>query len=257
MSVIKKYFIFDMDSHMSPYRNFEKSIHADEWEQLMAANEIDRAIAWLLPQGVNDVSESNRYIYENSLKNPRIIPFGWANIREGLDKAKKDARKCLQEYKFKGVKLNGAQNEYSIDSPEALEVISVIAELKGMVAFHIGADSPDYTNPLRAEVVARRFPETVIFMTHMGGAGIPDMSEEVIEVARRNPNMYLIGSAIGIDKVKKAIDTLGSKRVLFGSDAPFYSVAESKKNYLEMLSGYDEQTIENVLGLNAKRLFQI
>ena len=82
-------FIFDADTHMSPYRNFEKSINAGEWEARMEKAGIDRALAWLLPQGVTDVSASNAYIYEEAKKNKRILPFGWANVREGIDKAKK------------------------------------------------------------------------------------------------------------------------------------------------------------------------
>ncbi|MCI8505793.1 MAG: amidohydrolase family protein [Lachnospiraceae bacterium] len=253
----RQYYIFDADTHMSPYENFEGSIHGEEWEAKMCAAGVDRALAWLLPQEVQDVSESNAYIYENAKKNPRVLPFGWANIKEGLEKAKQDARTCLLEYGFQGVKLNGAQNEYYIDSPEALEVIGVIAKLGGMTAFHIGADYPEFTDPRRAQKAARMFPKMPILMVHMGGAGDPDVSEAVIEIARENPNMYLVGSAIGVDKVRRAIDILGPDRVLFGSDTPFYDVEKVKEEYFQMLASYDEETTAKVMGLNAKRLFGI
>ena len=253
----RQYYIFDADTHMSPYENFEGSIHAEQWEARMCAAGADRALAWLLPQGVRDVSESNAYLYENARKNPRILPFGWANIKEGLEKAKQDVKTCLLEYGFKGVKLNGAQNEYYIDSPEALEVIRIIAEHGGMTAFHIGADYPEFTDPRRAAKAAGMFPEMPILMVHMGGAGDPDVSEAVIETARESPNMYLVGSAIGVDKVKRAIDILGPDRVLFGSDTPFYDAGKVKREYLRMLADYDEETTAKVMGLNAKRLFGI
>lgn len=253
----RQYYIFDADTHMSPYENFEGSIHGEEWEAKMCAAGVDRALAWLLPQEVQDVSESNAYIYENAKKNPRVLPFGWANIKEGLEKAKQDARTCLLEYGFQGVKLNGAQNEYYIDSPEALEVIGVIAKLGGMTAFHIGADYPEFTDPRRAQKAARMFPKMPILMVHMGGAGDPDVSEAVIEIARENPNMYLVGSAIGVDKVRRAIDILGPDRGLFGSDTPFYDVEKVKEEYFQMLASYDEETTAKVMGLNAKRLFGI
>lgn len=248
-------FIVDMDTHMSPYKNFDKSIDKRQWELEMAKAGIDKAVAWLLPQEVEDVSESNAYIYEASLKNPRIIPFGWVNIREGLEKAKQDVRTCLIEYGFKGVKLNGAQNEYHIDCEEALEVIQLISDLGGMVAFHIGADYPEYTSPKRAQSVAKKFPHMPILMVHMGGAGEPDVSSEVIEAAKDNPNMHLIGSAISVNKVKNAIDVLGASRVMFGSDTPFASAGDIRKQYEEMLTFYNEETKEKVFGLNAKKLF--
>lgn len=247
--------IFDADTHMSPYHNFDGSIGITEWEEQMNAAGIDKALAWLLPQGVTDVSDSNRYIYEQALKNPRILPFGWTNVREGLDKALRDVEKCLCEYGFIGVKLNGAQNGYYIDGSEAMAVCEKIAALGGIVAFHIGVDEPEYTDPKRAEVVAKAFPEMKVLMIHMGGAGIPDRSEEVIAIAKNNPNMYLIGSAIGIDKVADAIRELGPERVLFGSDIPFADPAEVLSQYHEMLKEFDERTSQLVLGMNAKRLF--
>ena len=254
---MEPFFFFDADTHMSPYSNFEESIHAEQWEQKMAAAGVSKALAWLLPQGVDDVSESNAYLFEQAAKNPRILPFGWANVGEGVEKAKADAKKCLVEYGFKGVKLNGAQNEYYIDSPEALAVIQVIVENGGIVAFHIGADYPQYTDPARAAVCAERYPDTPILMVHMGGSGQPDVSEHVIDVAKNHPNMYLIGSAIGVDRVKNAIDLLGPDRVLFGSDTPFYSLEENKKAYLEMLSQYDESVLRKVMGENARKLFNL
>lgn len=254
---METFFFFDADTHMSPYHNFDKSIHAEQWDEIMEQAKVDKALAWLLPQGVEDVSQSNAYLFEQAQKNPRVLPFGWANVGEGVEKAKADAKKCLTEYGFKGVKLNGAQNEYYIDSPEALEVLDVIAQNHGIIAFHIGADYPQYTDPVRAAVCAKRYPDTPILMVHMGGAAEPDVSERVIEVAKDHPNMYLVGSAIGVDKVKKAIDILGADRILFGSDTPFYSIAECKQAYLKMLSVYDESVMRKVMGENARRLFAL
>lgn len=174
-------------------------------------------------------------------ENKRMVPFGWANIREGAEKAREDARLCLEEYGCAGVKLNGAQNEYYIDCPEAMSVMEVVAARNGMIAFHIGADYPDFTDPIRAERAARAFPDTKFLMVHMGGAGEPDVSQRVIETAARNPNMYLVGSAIPAAKVKAAIDTLGPDRILFGSDTPFYDAADVIREYDRMLSGYDEE----------------
>lgn len=248
-------YIFDADTHVSPYRNFDKSINAAQWEAKMDYAGVDQAIVWLLPQGVDDVTESNEYIGKAARQNRRMVPFGWANIREGLEKAKEDARKCMDEYGCVGVKLNGAQNEYDIDCPEAMSVMEVIAERKGVIAFHIGADYPEFTNPLRAERAARAFPETSFLMVHMGGAGTPDVSESVIQVAARNPNMYLVGSAIPVEKVKNALDLLGPDRILFGSDTPFYNAKEIISQYDRMLEDYSEDVKRKVMGENARKLF--
>lgn len=168
------------------------------------------------------MSESNRYVYEQSRLYPRFVPFGWANVMEGEEKAIADAKKCLEEFGFVGVKFNGAQNGYPIDSLSALRVCEQIAKRNGIIAFHIGFDEPNLTSPFRAAVVAREFPETPIVMVHMGGASKTreNASRAVIDVAKLCPNMMLVGSAIEAECVKTAIDELGPERVMFGNDAP-------------------------------------
>lgn len=249
--------IFDADTHLSPYKNFDRSIDAARWMELIDAAGVDRALCWLLPQGVTDVSESNHYLYENSKKYPKMLPFGWANPREGLEKARAEVRRCLEEYGFPGVKLNGAQNAYPIDSPAAMKLAEEIAGRGGIIAFHIGADAPVFTHPKRAEKVAKAFPATPVLMVHMGGAGRPDCSDLVINVAQENPNMILVGSAIEVGKVEKAIRSLGGKRVMFGSDLPFASLPECLGNYQRMLSAFPAETARDVLWENAVRLFRL
>ena len=249
--------IFDADTHMSPYRNFPDAISAPELNDRLAAAGVDKAVCWLLPQGVDDVSESNRYIYDNCKQMPRFVPFGWANVMEGEDKAVRDAITCLDEYGFRGVKINGAQNYYPIDSLAAMHVCEEIAKRKGVIAFHIGFDEPLMTSPFRAATVASAFPETPILMIHMGGASATEenASRTVIDVAKLCPNMYLIGSAIQAECVKTALDELGAHRVMFGSDVPFRDPLACIRDYDEMLQGADAQTRKQVMYQTAYDLF--
>lgn len=241
--------IFDADTHMSPYKNFPEAPSAQELDAILENAHVDKAVCWLLPQGVDDVSESNRYIYQNCKNLPRFVPFGWANVMEGEEKAVRDAITCLDEYGFRGVKINGAQNYYPIDCLPAMHVCEEIAKRKGIIAFHIGYDEPLMTSPFRAATVANAFPETPVLMIHMGGASPCEKNNArtVIDVAKLCPNMLLIGSAIGTADVRTAIDELGPQRVMFGSDAPFNDPAKCIADYQEMLAGYPEDTRRQVL----------
>jgi len=249
--------IFDADTHMSPYRNFDKSIDAAQWSAILDKAGIDKALAWLLPQGVDNVSESNRYLYDCAKEYQKLLPFGWVNIREGLGKAISDVEQCIGEFGFSGVKLNGAQGKYNIDCADAMKVCERIAKLGGMIAFHIGMDAPDFTDPKRAANVAKEFPETKVLMVHMGGAWEIDCGDKVIEIAKENPNMVLIGSHIAIDKVASAIRALGAERVLYGSDIPFADPQMCLSEYRQMLASFTEEEKNAVLGDNAKRLFKL
>ena len=55
----------------------------------------------------------NRYVFDADRAHPdRILGFGWADPRLGVDQAVRMTRTCLDDYGFYGVKLNGAQNGF-------------------------------------------------------------------------------------------------------------------------------------------------
>jgi predicted TIM-barrel fold metal-dependent hydrolase len=174
-----------------------------------------------------------------------------------VDIAKDMAKKCIEEYGFFGVKLNGAQNEYYIDDPnKSLPVIEEIAKTGKLLAFHVGADAFEQTHPFRVVKIAKRYPELTILCVHMGGVGHRDISNAVIDFAQDNPNMILIGSAVRPIPILKAIKTLGAERVCFGSDTPFELMHVELAKYNALLDGELSAKEKNlIMGGNIERIF--
>lgn len=250
--------IIDCDSHFSPFRKLPESINADEWDAAMAEAGIDRAICWMMQQHLDEPQESNKYIYESSRRFPRMVPFGWIMLPQGLQESIEEAKRCLEEYGFFGIKINGSQNKHNIDSDESLKVIEVVAKAGKIIAFHCGAEAPVFTDPARAARIANIFPELRIIMVHMGGVIEPDMSEKVIEAAKQSPNMILVGSGIALPRVANGIRRLGADRVFFGSDMPYHGKpAERLAEYREMLREFDQQTSDRVLGEGARKFLAL
>jgi len=247
--------IIDADTHITPTDNpfsIEQLIHT------MDSAEVDKALTWLRPDYHGEEIEGhNAYLYRATQQYPdRILGFGWADPTVGVKHAKEMAKRCIEEYGFYGVKLNGAQNNYYIDDPElALPVAEEIARSGKMLAFHIGADAYERTHPWRAAKIARLYPETPIFMIHMGMRD-RDMCRAVVEVAQEHPNMYLIGSSTTYWAVLGAIQALGAQRVCFGSDAPFGFMHVELAMYQALLQDQlSERDRHDVMGGNIARLF--
>jgi len=249
--------IIDADTHIAPTGgDFTLEAHLERMEQA----EIDKTLTWLKPDYEGEGIEGhNRYVYDAVQQYPdKILGFGWADPTVGVDHAKKMVRVCTEEYGLYGVKLNGAQNVYKIDDPElSLPVIEEIAKAGARLAFHIGPDAYERTHPLRAERVAKMYPEMTILMVHMGMTDW-DMNQAVVEVAARNPNMILIGSATDAKAVLHAIDVLGADRVCFGSDAPFRRPHVVRATY-EAVLRYEVSKEDRalVMGGNIVRLFDL
>lgn len=249
--------IIDADVHISPIPTGGNSITIDELLSRMDKAGVSKAITWLQPPYGRDIKTSNAYVHEAMKMHPdRILGFGWADPNLGEEHAKEMVKRSIYEFGFHGVKLNGAQNEFYIDSPRAFAVAEEVAKTGKMLAYHIGGDSPEHTHPFRLAKIAKAFPDTKIFMVHMGGAHFHDFGNAAIEFAEKCSNITIIGSTIRSIPLLKAIKTLGAERVCFGSDTPFelmhVEVARYKALIRDECSLYEQ---EMIMGGNVVRLF--
>ena len=231
--------IIDADTHISPTGEDANAITIDELLRRMDRAGVAKALTWLRPPYMREIDESNAYVRQAVQQYPaRILGFGWADPRLGLDKARDAVKRCIEEYGFYGVKLNGAQNSYYIDDPGiSLPIVEEIAKTGKLLAFHVGTDAFEATHPFRVAKIARMYPEVQILMVHMGGVGYADLSNAAIEMAQECPNLTLIGSAVRAVAVLKAVRVLGADRVCFGSDTPFALMHVELAKYNALLDG--------------------
>ena len=251
--------IIDADVHISPFQESGR-IQVTELIQRMNDSGVSKALTWLQPHYFRDVELGNRYIFESAKTYPdRILGFGWADPHHGVNSAVDTAIKCMDEYDFYGVKLNGAQNEFFIDEENfSIPVVDEIAKRNKIAAFHIGTDAYETTHPFRLGKIAKQFPDLKILAVHMGGVAHRDLTNAMIEIAESYTNIYLIGSAVKTKAILKAIKVLGADRVCFGSDTPFELMHVELARYKAMLSEIvNEQDTNLVLGGNIIRLFDL
>ena len=251
--------IIDADCHITPVEG-GLNIQTEELIRRMDYAGVEKALTWLQPAYFPDVEDGNALVYQAAQKYPdRILGFGWADPHFGIDDAKDQIRRCVEEYGFYGVKLNGAQNSFYIDSEDmALPLIEEIAKSGTILAFHIGTDAYEATHPYRLAKVARRFPETQILCVHMGGVAFHDLSDAAIEAAQECPNITMIGSGVRATRILRAIKILGAERVCFGSDTPFAMMHVELAMYEALMRDQvSAQERALILGGNIKRLFGI
>ena len=231
--------IIDADCHISPTRESGVSIRIEELLRRMDRSGVDKALTWLQPPYRRETDQANAYVHQAVRQYPdRILGFGWADPNLGVPEAKDTVKRCIFDYGFYGVKLNGAQNSFFIDDPVlSIPVIEEIAKTGKLLAFHVGADAFEHTHPFRVGKIAARFPELQILVVHMGGAGSPDLANATIEIAQQYPNLTLIGSQVKTHPILKAIKTLGATRLCFGSDTPFELMRVELARYNAMLNG--------------------
>ena len=252
--------IIDADCHISPTPEGGVSIDVHELLRRMDRSGVAKALTWLQPPYRREVNEANAYVYKATNQHPdRLLGFGWVDPNLGLETAVATVRRCIEEYGFYGVKLNGAQNNFYIDDLQvSIPVIDEVTRLGGRLAFHVGADAFEQTHPFRVAKIAQRYSNLSILAVHMGGVGHADLTNAMIEFAQQHPNITLIGSGVREVAVLKAIRILGASRVCFGSDTPFSLMHVEGAKYHALLDGeVTPQEKDLIMGGNITHLLEL
>lgn len=228
--------VIDADTHLTPTG---EGILIDQLISMMEKAGVEKSITYLQPPYMRLIDDLNAYVYKATREHPgKILGFGWVDPHLGLSHAKETVKRCVEEFGFYGVKLNGAQNAFYLDDEKlALPIVEEIAKTGRILALHVGSDFYQFTHPYLVGKMADLYPELRILMIHMGGVAIPNLSRAAVDIARSHPNIMLIASAISPKDALQAIVELGSDRVCFGSDTPFEFMHVELAKYEALLSG--------------------
>ena len=179
------------------------------------------------------------YIAEACRRYPRLIGYARMNPHHG-EHAVSELERAFRDLGMKGLKLHPVSYVMHPASPETIALIKTAAAWHAPTLFHCGDE--DFTLPYQIAQAAELVPEATIILGHMGGYF---HVEDAIQAARQYPNLILETSAMPYpDMIKRAVDTIGAERVLFGSDGPGCDPSiEVEKVRAAGLSAADEQLL--------------
>ncbi len=146
-----------------------------------------------------------------------FFPFCFLDPTLGADFVREEIDRCNRQHGFRAIKLEVACN---VANPATYPVFEYAGSLGFPVLVH--ASDLDHigrrehqSDPDDVRAVAERYPGTRIIMAHLTGAGVRGVQavEELTNVAIDTSGMQPVA---GI--VEYAVERLGEKRVIFGSD---------------------------------------
>ena len=112
--------IIDGDIHISSESDINQNkITSEELLKIMEENQVDKALPSPKLSYTRQVKDDNKAIAAAQNKYPnKIIGVGGINPRLGVESSLEELNRCIERYKFKGIKFNGAQDDYYIDNKE-------------------------------------------------------------------------------------------------------------------------------------------
>jgi len=183
----------------------------------------------------------------------RLIPF--ASVHPSWS----DARARLRGYAergARGVKLHPEMQRFFPDAPDSMEVYAECEQLGLPIIFHAGRSGiePEFMRKYalirRWEAPVRDFPRVQFVLGHAGARDVDD----AIELARAHDNVWLEITGQGVTKLGEIIERVGTEKLVFGSDWPFYPLAATLAKVL-LVTEKQPAARALILRTNAERIF--
>jgi uncharacterized protein len=248
------------EEYKNPAIVYEKVFHNvfDETGDLLIKNMqeagIDKTCIFAfdseLTQGIGQVSinEQNEKIAAAALKYPdKFIPFYTINPKQ--NKSVERFKYGLQKLGMKGIKLHPQFGAFSPSDPICYPIYKTCMEYNVPVIFHTGHLEPiptsDFAHPFQIEQAAIDFPELPLILAHFSLASW----EDALQLAGKYSNLYfdfsvlfltyLEDPALSYHILRQFLDVVGSERVFWGTDNPFFNNIFPTKRWVDLIINPD------------------
>ena len=211
----------------------------------MAANHISQAVAFPYPLDEIDFDLANEYVIQAYQLYPKkIIPFVLINSH-------------LEQWIKKGAR--GIKQQDILLSPQQFDVdkiYPIISEKKIPIIRHFRSGN-GFSVIEQVTEITEKFPKLLLIIAHMG-RGKPNTGEYVlknIESLKEYPNVFFETSTVRDTRViEQAVNIVGAKRIIFGTDFPFNSYLDTNPVAVELgiiqKSNLSENEKKQILGEN-------
>jgi predicted TIM-barrel fold metal-dependent hydrolase len=192
------------------------------------------------------IDEGNARVHELASQYPeRIIQFYWVSMRSNNPITKLEAN--YQKYKFKGIKLHQCWESFNIRSKQFEQVAEFAISNKLPLFIH------PWSNRCVLDIIdyKEKHPELALVIAHLIGL------EQYIRYGKELANLYFEVSSpslISSYRLQLALQYVGAKRLLMGTDVPY-----GRDNLSRTIKRISSLNISNedkelVLGKNIERL---
>lgn len=243
----------DVHLHFGDCSVFDLDNTEDQVIEAMDLNGINTALLQPCP-GAIDYKDVHERVYAMAKKYPGRI-YGLASLNPHMPKEqyKEELRHYVKDCGYIGVKIHTLGHAINPLSKDAETVYEAAAELDIPVMIHTGIGAP-FALPSLCLPVAKKHPDIKFVLAHAGGQMF---AAEALIVAQECDNVYLDTTWVGVCDMPSFINGLGSKRLLYASDAStsFENIGLEIKKY-ESLK-LSENEYEDIFYKNAVSVFKI
>ncbi len=183
---------------------------------------IDYAMVFSAATTAHQVEHINRYIWSESLRQPRFIPCGTLHAAYG---GYQEELAWMRRHGMFGVKLHPEFQHFVLDDQRLFPMFEEMERTDMFLIAHMGDPRVDVSGPKRMIPIAETFPRLRCIAAHLGNWG--DWDPEKIRPLARLDNVYTdISSSFSYVEDKaplyRILGEYDPTHVFFGSDYPIW-----------------------------------
>lgn len=239
--------IIDVHCHLGAWRYPLPDGGAPGLLELMRMARVHEAIISSTKAIVYDLSGGNRSLASAIASYPQLLGYVVVNPNY-LKESRRELDRYYSLSNFVGAKIHMAYSQDTTRSGSGQALLHEVAERGKPLKIHVEADQPGALLALRE--LAITYPHWNIIKAH-GGNG------QLAEIVADVPNIHFefAGSGGCAQEIRQALDILGPRRVMFGSDADLCDIGKQVGVYYDAVLSVEER--EQVMFANARRIFKL
>ncbi len=253
--------IIDVHAHEGISLTLGVKGNAEKIIGIMDDNDIEQAIISPIPgyedpNGIKDTMMQNNRIAAAIRKWPDRFPRGLGVVeqRHG-SKALPEIDRIFQELGLSGLMFHNDFSGVYLDHPSMDKILEKASKYNNIVVMIHTFQHSVLETPFQLLRVAERFPEITFINGHPMMTG-PHLNA-TIDLAQRCSNVYFDVCLTHHHEwpIEKAVKEIGSNRILFGSDIPYYTKCIEKVIIENALISKEDK--EKIFYKNAIELFYL
>ena len=220
-------------------------------ESLLHIEGVDRFVIHSVATAPSQVGPINDFIAEEIRLRPDKF-IGFASLHPDMEDPGPELERALK-MGLKGVKLHPDFQRFRADSPEAIRLFQICAELGAPVLIHTGDMRYNFSRPwMIPPVLDACHGKLKMICAHFGGWSEWMMAARVLKGQDIYVDTASSTYALSDNQIRYLIDVYGEDRVIFGSDYPMWSPADELKTLRSL--GLGQETEEKIFHRNLEKL---
>ncbi|WP_082514869.1 amidohydrolase family protein [Yonghaparkia sp. Soil809] len=221
--------VIDVHAHIGRTITSDVGQTVDEWIAEMAASGVTRSVisvaaGGLQTEGIIDTRRANDAVAAAVVAHPGLFlaGLGSVEVRHGLAGVA-EARRAIDELGLKGLAFHATFEGFTVRSAAFSAVLDAVASTPALILLHSTPDPK--ASPSAIAQVAADYPLLTFVMGHP--LFTEDQRSQAVRAVTATPNLHVdIAYQADPAVTEYFVREVGASRVLFGSDAPFFSARD-------------------------------